>query len=79
MVKVTVHNKRISTKLVKYLNNKTINKLKYYKVNNSKKCVISNFTYSTLVFRIVLVVFLIRIFAAYCNFNYTGKCTCTLL
>ena len=31
MVKVTVHNKRTTTKLIKYLKNKKINKLKYHK------------------------------------------------
>ena len=31
------------------------------------------------VFGIVFIVFLICIFAAYCNFNYTCKCKCTLL
>ena len=31
MVKDTVHNKQTTTKLVKYLANKKINKLKYHK------------------------------------------------
>ena len=30
-VKINVHNKRPTTKLIKYINNKKINKLKYHK------------------------------------------------